>query len=219
MNYKMSTSIAFALTLAVLASPVSSSSSSDLSDGGIAKRASGDNKTGSTGTIHGVIMSIVFLIGFPVGSLLMPLVGNWVIHASWQMIALIGMFAGFGVGKIAADRSGDWMSDPHVQLGTFVCVLIIIQPILGWIHHRNFVKYQQRTKISHVHIWFGRLLMVIGIINGGTGLQLSGASTGPIVAYSVIGAVVFSLYTVGVIVKQVKLRRKSADERHSGMEL
>ncbi|KAF4944219.1 hypothetical protein FSARC_14734 [Fusarium sarcochroum] len=215
----MSMSIALALTLAILASPVSSSTqpNSDLSHGVIAERGSEDNYGGTTGTIHGVIMSIVFLLGFPIGSLLMPLVGKWLIHASWQIIVFIGMCAGFGIGKIAADRTGDWISDPHVQLGTFVCVLIVIQPILGWIHHRNYIKYQRRTKISHGHIWFGRVLMVIGIINGGTGLQLSGASTGPIVAYSVIGVIVFSVYTVGVIFKEVKLRRKETDEHHSAM--
>lgn len=94
---------------AVLASPVLSITqhSSFISDGAIAERGNGDNKTGTTGTIHGVIMSIVFLLGFPIGSLLMPLVGKWLIHASWQIIVFIGMCAGFGVGKIAADRSGD----------------------------------------------------------------------------------------------------------------
>lgn len=93
----------------VLVWPVLSSTqpSSGLSDGATAERGNGDNKTGTTGTIHGVIMSIVFLLGFPIGSFLMPLIRKWLIHASWQIIVFIGMCAGFGVGKIAADRSGD----------------------------------------------------------------------------------------------------------------
>jgi hypothetical protein len=88
-----------------------------------------------------------------------------------------------------------------------------VQPILGWIHHRNYVKHQRRTKVSYGHIWFGRALMVIGIINGGTGLQLSGASSGLIIAYSVIGAIVFSVYTGGVILKEVRLRGKEMDDQ------
>jgi flagellin-like hook-associated protein FlgL len=59
-----------------------------------------------TGTIHGIIMSIVFLIGFPVGSLLMPLIGQWLIHAGWQITVFVGMWVGFGIGKIAADKNG-----------------------------------------------------------------------------------------------------------------
>lgn len=95
---------------------------------------------------------------------------------------------------------------------------MVVQPILGWIHHRNYVKYERRTKVSYGHIWFGRALMFIGIINGGTGLQLSGASSGPIIAYSVIGAIVFSIYTGGVVLKEVRLRGREVDDQ-SVMEL
>ncbi|CEI67553.1 hypothetical protein FVEN_g5648 [Fusarium venenatum] len=220
MKYAVKSPIASALALAILVWPVLSStqSSPGSSNGALVERGNGDNKTGTTGTIHGVIMSIVFLLGFPIGSLLMPLVRKWLIHASWQIIVFIGMCAGFGIGKIAADRSGDWISDPHVALGTFVCVLMVVQPILGWIHHRNYVKFQQRTKVSYGHIWFGRALMFIGIINGGTGLQLSGASSGPIIAYSVIGAIVFSIYTGGVVLKEVRLRGREINHQ-STMEL
>jgi hypothetical protein len=61
----------------------------------------------NTSTIHGIIMSVVFLLGYPLGSLLMPIIGKWFIHATWQMIVFIGMWAGFVAGKLAADRNGD----------------------------------------------------------------------------------------------------------------
>ncbi|KAF4446857.1 hypothetical protein F53441_9561 [Fusarium austroafricanum] len=73
-----------------------------------------------TGSIHGAIMAVVFLLGFPIGSVLMPLLGKWLIHASWQVLAFVGMWIGFGVGKVAADRGGDWFHEPHVVLGTIV---------------------------------------------------------------------------------------------------
>lgn len=95
---------------------------------------------------------------------------------------------------------------------------MVAQPFLGWMHHRNYVKHQRRTKVSYGHIWFGRTLMLIGIVNGGTGLQLSGASSGPIIAYSVIGAIVFSAYTGGIVLKEVRLRGKRMDDQ-SAMEL
>ncbi|KAM5344133.1 hypothetical protein ACJ41O_012670 [Fusarium nematophilum] len=163
-------------------------------------------------TIHGIIMSIVFLIGFPVGSFLMPVLGKWLIHAGWQIFAFAGMWVGFGLGKIAADRDGEWFSEPHVQLGTVVCVLMILQPILGWMHHRNYVKYQRRTLISYGHLWYGRALMIIGIANGGVGLQLAEASTGFVAAYAVVGVVIFSIYTAGAIYKERKLRRREGLE-------
>ncbi|EEU36100.1 uncharacterized protein NECHADRAFT_64607 [Fusarium vanettenii 77-13-4] len=162
-----------------------------------------------SGTIHGIIMSIVFLIGFPIGSLLMPLIGKWLVHAGWQIMVFVGMWVGFGVGKIAADKNGQWLNEPHVQLGLAVCILMILQPVLGWLHHRNYVKFQKRTPVSHGHLWYGRVLMIIGIINGGIGLQLASASAGLIAAYSVVGIIVFSLYVAGAVRKEMARRKKS----------
>jgi len=69
--------------------------------------SSGGGGEGKTSTIHGIVMSVVFLLGYPLGSLLMPIIGKWFIHATWQMIVFIGMWAGFVAGKLAADRTGD----------------------------------------------------------------------------------------------------------------
>ncbi|RGP66094.1 hypothetical protein FSPOR_6920 [Fusarium sporotrichioides] len=184
--------------------PFTNSSSTQKSDTAVSGTDGGGGED-HTGSIHGVIMAIVFLLGFPIGSVLMPIFGRWIIHASWQIIAFIGMWVGFGVGKVAADRGGDWFHEPHVVLGTIVCILMIIQPVLGWIHHRNYVKHQRRTTVSHAHIWYGRGIMIVGIINGGIGLQLSGASTKLIAAYSVVGVIVSLIYTGGAVYKMVQI--------------
>lgn len=51
--------------------------------------------------------------------------------------------------------------------------------------------------------------MIIGIINGGIGLQLASASAGWIAAYAVVGIIVFLLYAAGAIRKEITLRKKS----------
>ncbi|KAF5639531.1 uncharacterized protein FTJAE_4869 [Fusarium tjaetaba] len=167
---------------------------------------------GNTSTIHGSIMSVVFLLGYPLGSLLMPIIGKWFIHATWQMIVFIGMWAGFVTGKLAADRTGNWFNAPHVIIGTVVCGLMVIQPILGGLHHRNFVKHQRRTGISHVHIWYGRALMILGIVNGGLGLQLAGASTKLIIGYGVVGLTTSLMYTAGAVRKMLRGAKKHQHE-------
>lgn len=53
---------------------------------------------------HGIIMTVVFLSGFPIGSIMMPLIGNWIIHASWQILSFLGMWAGFALGYIIASQ-------------------------------------------------------------------------------------------------------------------
>ncbi|RFN51732.1 hypothetical protein FIE12Z_3935 [Fusarium flagelliforme] len=187
------------------ANPFTNLSNVQSSDNTISGGGGGEDYTGSA---HGFIMAIVFLLGFPIGSVLIPLLGRWLVHASWQIIAFVIMWVGFGVGKVAADRGGDWFHEPHVVLGTPVCVLMSIQPVLGWIHHRNYLKHQRRTTISHGHIWYGRGIMIVGIVNGGIGLQLSGASTGLVAAYAILSILVSTIYATGAIRKMVQLRKK-----------
>lgn len=75
-----------------------------------------------------------------------------------------------------------------------------IQPALGVLHHRQYTVSQRRGAVSHVHIWWGRALMVLGVVNGGLGLQLAMAPNSVVIAYSVIAAVMFAAYAVAKVV-------------------
>lgn len=57
-------------------------------------------------TAHGTLMSIVMVVLYPLGSVLMPLSGNWVLHAVWQLVSFLAMWAAFGLGVILAQRTG-----------------------------------------------------------------------------------------------------------------
>jgi hypothetical protein len=61
---------------------------------------------------HGIIMAIVFLAGYPVGSTLMPMLGKWLVHAGWQMLSFMGMWIGFALGYIISSRA-DSVSSLH----------------------------------------------------------------------------------------------------------
>ncbi len=78
-------------------------------------------------------------------------------------------------------------------MGTVVVCLMVLQPLLGLAHHRHFVRNQSRGLVSHLHIWYGRILMVLGVVNGGLGLQLALASNNLIIAYAVVAAAMFVL--------------------------
>lgn len=94
-----------------------------------------------------------------------------------------------------------------MRLGVIVCVLMILQPVLGWLHHMHFVKFGKRGAVSHVHLWYGRLLMLLGIVNGGVGLQFSAAPSQFVAAYSVVAAVVSIVYLVGMSFGIAKRRK------------
>jgi len=51
---------------------------------------------------HGIVLALVMAALYPLGSLLMPLLGNWRVHAVWQTISFILMWIGFGLGVQAA---------------------------------------------------------------------------------------------------------------------
>ncbi|KAI1375676.1 CBD9-like protein [Hypoxylon crocopeplum] len=156
---------------------------------------------------HGIIMAIVMVLLYPLGSALMPLFGKWVLHASWQFLAFLLMWAGFGLGIVASQRIRLDFNSTHTLLGTVVVCLMVVQPVLGWMHHRYFTKYQTRGLLSHAHIWYGRALMVMGITNGGLGLALADASNTFVIVYSVLAGVVFAIYMAAAIYGEFRRRR------------
>lgn len=163
---------------------------------------------------HGIIMALVMVVLYPLGALLMPLIGNMFLHGGVQMIAFLLMWAGFGLGVIVS-RDTVGFAATHTLLGTVVVALFGIQPLLGVAHHLHFRKNGGRGAISHVHIWYGRILMLLGVVNGGLGLQLANARNSFVIAYSVVAAVLFVAYAgakaVGV------MRKKKNSSRGAGV--
>jgi hypothetical protein len=90
----------------------------------------------------------------------------------------------------------------HTVFGTIIICLFFIQPFLGIFHHLQYRKTLHRAPVSYAHIWYGRILMLCGIINGGLGLQLAANTTKGKIAYAVIAGVVGFLYTLLVVVKR-----------------
>lgn len=88
--------------------------------------------------------------------------------------------------------------ETHTRLGTIVVALLGLQPILGIVHHSQFKKTGKRGIFSHIHVWYGRALMLLGIINGGLGLRLAKGPKSWIIAYSVIAGVVSLLYVASI---------------------
>ncbi|KAI1133174.1 iron reductase domain protein [Nemania abortiva] len=162
---------------------------------------------------HGIIMSIVMVVLYPIGSILMPLLGNWTLHAIWQIGSFLAMWAGFAIGVILSQRTEVNFTDNHTVLGTVVVALFGVQPIGGYLHHLHYIKHQSRGLVSHGHIWYGRILMVLGIVNGGLGFQLAGANQTLVIAYSVVAAVIFAAYIGGAVFGEIKRYRNAAPTR------
>jgi len=87
----------------------------------------------------------------------------------------------------------------HPIIGLVVLGGFFFQPLLGWLHHVRLKKTGRRTAWSHLHLWLGRGAIILGIVNGGFGLELADASDSAITAYSVVAVVVCLLWLLSAL--------------------
>lgn len=103
----------------------------------------------------------------------------------------------------------------HQVIGyvVFGC-LLLFQPALGLIQHLKYRKYGRSTIFGQVHRWHGRILIVLGIINGGLGFYVSGpvgsdnVPRWAVIAYSVVAGLVGLFYIAVAVGVGIFQKRK-----------
>ncbi|KAJ5464702.1 CBD9-like protein [Penicillium daleae] len=157
---------------------------------------------------HGFLMTFAIGLFLPIGAMVMQVV-PWQkkvsrIHAPLQAFALAMLVSGMGVG-IYLGVSTSKIDYYHPIIG-FIVVggLLLFQPLMGLYSHLHLRKTGARSNFAYVHRWFGRIMVILGIINGGLGFMLAGVGSpgvplGAVIAYSVIAGVVISAYLAVVV--------------------
>ncbi|KAH7082025.1 hypothetical protein FB567DRAFT_96874 [Paraphoma chrysanthemicola] len=153
------------------------------------------NANPSFAIAHGILMSLAVLIWFPLGVFLLRLLKikhtvRW--HAMWQSIGLAILLSGTGFGGLLSQKSNS--SESHVLLGAVIVVLFLLMPVIGWFHHKHFAATGTKDFKSPLHVWGGRILLLLALANGITGLQLSKEKKLVYVVYGVIAAVCVVVY-------------------------
>jgi hypothetical protein len=100
-------------------------------------------------------------------------------------------------------------------------VTLLIQPFIGLLHHRRFISTQKQSFWTVLHVWYGRSLILLGIINGGLGLQLAANTKAGMIVYSVLGGTIgASLCTliVYVEVKRISTKEQAVTEENKHAE-
>jgi len=137
------------------------------SSGTTLDEAGGGGKSDKKSIFHGVVMIFVFVGLMPFGIVLLR-VGHWVKwHALNQFVAMIIAFGGAGLGvatSLLYQRSRGF-NTAHQIIGFIVIAFLITQFVLGWLHHRAFKRTQKTTKMAPVHVWLGRLVIVLATVN------------------------------------------------------
>lgn len=90
-----------------------------------------------------------------------------------------------------------------------IVVLLVFQPILGYVHHLQYKRHQARNLYTHAHIWYGRVLVSAGLINGLLGCLLAGKGAGVIAAYCIIAGLIWALW-IAVMVFAAKKQKRSS---------
>jgi hypothetical protein len=184
-------------TLVSNSSPdTSSESSSTITNDGSAKKSENYQKA------HGILMGLVATILLPTGAIFVRLHGHAWIHAGIQLMSLVCIIVGLGLGVELAKLEGLLFNNTHSIFGVAVVALFLVQPLLGLVHHFMYRKTQSRNMFSHIHVWYGRALMILAVVNGGLGLQLADNSKGGTIAYSVIAGVFGAGYIASVLVRR-----------------
>lgn len=160
---------------------------------------------------HGVLASLVFVGLLPIGGILIRIANFtglvWV-HAALQMLSFLIYIIAFGMGVYMATHLG-YMSKAHPILGIALLVILIGQPIFGFLHHKLYKKYGHRTFWSYAHLFHGRIAIFLGMINGGLGIQLVGnTSMGAKAAYGVITALMAVAYIAAIAVGEMRRNKR-----------
>jgi hypothetical protein len=71
---------------------------------------------------------------------------------------------------------------------------MLFQPVFGILHHRRILKTQKRGKLTLIHVWYGRVLILLGMINGGLGLKLAANTNPGKIAYGVVVGLMGATY-------------------------
>ncbi|KAF8246272.1 CBD9-like protein [Wilcoxina mikolae CBS 423.85] len=176
-----------------------------------------DSKSGNTGgssaaapvtkatkvlIAHGVIMALTWVILFPLGAAFIRLLGNYlpnafVMHRTLQLFNVCLAIVGMSLGMWTSGLNKTHFTQFHQYFGVILVGMLFVQGALGQLHHSEYQQTGKRSVWSYLHIWVGRTVIVLAIINGGIGLgpKLANANSGQIAAYSIVALVVVITYS------------------------
>ena len=188
---------------------------------------------------HAVLACFVWSFFLPLGAILLRLnltkVNLLRVHYVCQLLSYAIYIAAVALGWWLADETaqyGTWQ-DVHPRLGLAILAIAFFQPILGYVHHLVYkrrytdvkaglgVKKPGRTSWGRIHVWTGRILIVLGITNGGLGIRLvagsplqsASATRSGYIAYGVLSGLMFALYFgVSVLFEYRRAARQNTEQ-------
>lgn len=164
---------------------------------------------------HGLFMAACFVVLFPLGALLIKLpfrLAFW-LHLLWQCCTVIGVLIGFCLGIYVSikEQKHPHLNSAHQGLGIAITLLVLVQPTLGFLHHRTYKQTQSPTLLGKIHRYFGPAVILLGIVDGALGLHFAD-NNGKIPAYFAIVIFIAIICTLAQwILRRRAIRNKAVN--------
>jgi len=170
---------------------------------------------------HAVLAPVAFVLLFPIGAMIIRLLsfkGVVWLHAGWMVTTYIIVLGAMGMGVWIAVVTQQ-LDTYHSIIGLIVVGALLLQPVSGITHHLLYKKTGGANVATYPHIWWGRAIVTLGIINGGFGLQLSDNTTKGEVAYAIVASVMWTLWMVVIVFSFAKARRTAEKQGIYAVEM
>ena len=113
-------------------------------------------------------------------------------HAGWMIFTYTVGLASMGMGIWIAGTI-NLLGSYYAIIGLVVVGCLLLQPLTGLVYHLLYKKRGRPNMVTYSHIWWGQVVITLGIINGRFGLSLACNTKGGTIAYGVVAGVMWVL--------------------------
>lgn len=117
--------------------------------------------------VHAVCLAGSFLLLFPLGVVALRwfklIRVHWMLQVLATLICLLGLVIAIAFSSM--DPEYNTFGEGHQIIGIVVVFALIVQTATGYKHHQDCKKTGRRTWISYSHLWIGRVVIVLGMVN------------------------------------------------------
>jgi len=113
--------------------------------------------------LHGLIMTVAFLVFYPIGAILIRSGDSRAFNFHWTTQAFASVFV--VLGAIIGVMQSSSISVAHQYLGFAIMASIALQILLGWRQHVRWLRTMTKSWFNTGHIWLGRTVLGAGYVN------------------------------------------------------
>ncbi|RVX70572.1 hypothetical protein B0A52_05223 [Exophiala mesophila] len=159
--------------------------------------------------LHGGLMTLAFLVLYPLGVYFLRSPRATAFNLHWTVNSLGSMSV--GISAIIGFWQSRSISITHQYVGILLVCGLAVQTVLGWRHHVIHLQISRRTWMGLVHVWLGRVILPVGMINVLTGLLLR--HYGWLTIALTIAAATIEVVLLTLIVGRAQNRRPGATQK------